>query len=77
MQVDPVLVCVSKDNFANSSKFFTITKIKPGNYSLKVVATTEAGRGKYSHYIYFYIDELDTNYPNMVVIGVVLVVLVV
>lgn len=63
--------CITSKNFTNDSTH-RITLPIPGNYSLRVFATTSAGEGEYSPYIYFYINESSSN--TVVIVSVILII---
>ncbi|KAJ8986209.1 hypothetical protein NQ317_009915, partial [Molorchus minor] len=72
----PTTECKTSNN-SNNGKMddYTIKKLIPGNYSLRIMATSSAGEGQYSPYIYFYIKEPTPN--TLMVVPVVLIVFLV
>nr|CAI5859006.1 unnamed protein product [Callosobruchus analis] len=60
-------LCVNARNFS-LSKYFTVSKLSPGNYSLRVMATSSARNGDYSDHIYFVIEEPSTNTLSVILI---------
>lgn len=69
--------CWGHKAFLNASRLYTLRNLSPGNYSLKVMARTAAGGGKYSPYVYFYIEESSTTSPGKVIIAVVMAILLI
>ncbi|KAJ8938066.1 hypothetical protein NQ318_014547 [Aromia moschata] len=72
----PTTECITSKDFKKGKMDYTIKKLFPGNYSLRVMATTSAGEGQYSPYIYFYIKE-PTPYTMVVVVIVLIIFFVV
>nr|BBI47313.1 insulin-like peptide receptor 1 [Gnatocerus cornutus] len=54
---------VSHTRFLNQSRIYTLKSLLPGNYSLRVLATSSADDGAYSPYAYFYIEEQSSYTP--------------
>ncbi|KAB0801173.1 hypothetical protein PPYR_05527 [Photinus pyralis] len=53
----PTLECITRKQFLNQKMMYTLNKLSPGNYSLRLVAISQAGSGDYSSYINFLIEE--------------------
>lgn len=53
----PTLECITRKQFLNQKMMYTLNKLSPGNYSLRLVAISQAGNGDYSSYINFLIEE--------------------
>ncbi|XP_054719002.1 insulin-like peptide receptor [Uloborus diversus] len=57
----PILICITRSAFLEHGGFH-ISDLSPGNYSLRVRATSLAGRGNWTHNIYFVISAVPENY---------------
>ncbi|CAH1989756.1 unnamed protein product [Acanthoscelides obtectus] len=60
-------LCVNARNYS-MAKSFTVSKLSPGNYSIRIMATSSARNGDYSERIYFVIEEPSTNTLSVVLI---------
>jgi hypothetical protein len=54
---------VTHTRFLNQSRIHTLKGLSPGNYSLRVFATSSAEHGDFSPYVYFYIEERSSSTP--------------
>lgn len=45
---------------------YTLKQLNAGNYSLRLMATSQAGNGEYTPYYYFYVEEFTTTSPVQV-----------
>jgi insulin receptor len=54
---------VTHTRFLNQSRIHTLKGLSPGNYSLRVFATSSAEHADFSPYVYFYIEERSSSTP--------------
>ncbi|XP_012280342.1 insulin-like receptor [Orussus abietinus] len=54
------VVCITRRDFVTSENTYLLKDLSPGNYSVKVRATSLAGNGAYTNVRYFYIEEYNT-----------------
>ncbi|XP_058832990.1 insulin-like receptor isoform X2 [Topomyia yanbarensis] len=59
--VQPSIQCVSHQEFSQSG-FSFLSKLAPGNYSIRIMATTIAGDGPYSSPRYVYLETEDSSH---------------
>lgn len=59
--IHPVSMCILAVNAGNKTMSHTISKLVPGNYSIRVGATTAVTNGIFSDKIYVYLEEPPTN----------------
>lgn len=55
LKAKPVPICVTHQDFIERNRMYIIKNLTPGNYSIRVMAVSKAGNGKYSHMKYFLI----------------------
>ncbi|XP_076760117.1 insulin-like receptor-like [Xylocopa sonorina] len=57
----PTVACITRRDFTKAGNAYVLKELlPPGNYSVKVRATSLAGNGNYTHVKYFYIEERNT-----------------
>ncbi|XP_024944809.1 insulin-like receptor isoform X2 [Cephus cinctus] len=59
--IKATVVCITRRDFVNGGKSYLLKDLPPGNYSIKVRATSLAGNGAYTEVKYFYIEEYSTS----------------
>lgn len=59
--------------FINQSRIYTLRNLAPGNYSVRVFATSSAENGAFTPYVYFYIEERTNNTNVIVIVSVVII----
>ncbi|XP_044256884.1 insulin-like receptor [Tribolium madens] len=66
---------ITHARFINQSRIHTLKALSPGNYSVRVSATTSGDYGKFSKEAYFYIEERPSNtYVTLIVCMLILVI---
>ncbi|KAG8301029.1 hypothetical protein J6590_062770 [Homalodisca vitripennis] len=74
----PQIVCITRRKFHNLSKSYILKDLSPGNYSVKVRATSLAGNGNYTESVNFYIQERQSiTMLQMLIITIAIVILLV
>ncbi|XP_012056411.1 PREDICTED: insulin-like receptor [Atta cephalotes] len=58
--IQATVVCITRRDFTNMGNSYVLKELSPGNYSVKVRATSLAGNGAYTEVKYFYIPEYGT-----------------
>ncbi|KAI4497351.1 hypothetical protein M0802_007598 [Mischocyttarus mexicanus] len=57
LQIKATVVCITRRDFNASGNTYYLKDLPPGNYSIKVRATSLAGNGNYTQPLYFFIKE--------------------
>ncbi|XP_026465449.1 insulin-like receptor [Ctenocephalides felis] len=65
----PVPICVTQQDFIDRNRMYAIKNLTPGNYSIRVMAVSKAGNGKYSEMKYFLIMEPSTGLTSGEIVG--------
>ncbi|XP_054277589.1 insulin-like peptide receptor isoform X2 [Macrosteles quadrilineatus] len=68
----PTVECITRLQFHNMSKSYILKNLGPGNYSVKVRATSLAGNGNYTESAYFDIKERRNAYNTQLFIAFIL-----
>ncbi|XP_044740793.1 insulin-like receptor isoform X2 [Chrysoperla carnea] len=73
----PTVVCITRKKFRDQMNSYPIKDLSPGNYSLRLRATSLGGEGSYSAYKYFYIPPASSSSTFQVALGVVISIVIV
>nr|CDI30232.1 Insulin Receptor [Blattella germanica] len=65
----PTVECITRTQFIQGSQSYTLNKLQPGDYSLRLRATSLAGVGDYTAVRYFFIKEAATTNNMEILIG--------
>nr|ANZ55075.1 insulin receptor 1b [Pyrrhocoris apterus]QIS94310.1 insulin receptor 1b [Pyrrhocoris apterus] len=69
----PTVECTTRKEFVNSGNVYHLKKLGPGNYSLRIRASSLAGHGAYTPYTYFVIEE-DSSFATFYIVSTVSVI---
>lgn len=58
LQYKPTVECITRKHFVESGNIYYLRNLGPGNYSLRLRATSLSGNGYYTSYKYFEIKVL-------------------
>uniref|UniRef100_A0A1B6KAQ3 Tyrosine-protein kinase receptor n=1 Tax=Graphocephala atropunctata TaxID=36148 RepID=A0A1B6KAQ3_9HEMI len=74
----PTVECITRRQYQNMSKSYILKNLGPGNYTVKVRATSLAGNGNYTESVNFYIQERQSvSMLQLLIIIIICVVLLV
>ncbi|XP_075217094.1 insulin-like receptor [Lycorma delicatula] len=73
--VKPIIECITRRDFLEQGKSYTLQNLTPGNYSLKVHATSLAGNGDFTSVQYFQIKGPPAVSKLQIIVGVIVGVL--
>nr|QIS94309.1 insulin receptor 1a [Pyrrhocoris apterus] len=69
----PTVECITQKHFSESGYVYHLNNLSPGNYSLRVRAASLAGKGDYTPYKYFVIEE--SSFSILFIILIVMLVI--
>lgn len=64
-----IVECTPRSEFIKNNRSYMLVNLSPGNYSLRVRATSLAGNGNYTETRYFYIQDLPSSSSVKVLVG--------
>nr|UTM63729.1 Insulin-like receptor [Riptortus pedestris] len=70
----PTVVCITRKHFVESGNVYYLRNLNPGNYSLRLRASSLSGYGNYTPYKYFVIEE-DSSVSAFYITSIVFIIL--